>query len=319
MNKLRIFLVLAVSALMVSTASAQSVNDIIEKYNEGAQYLKSKQYDQSIAALKSAQELAQSSTEEEAIDLKDKVTSLLGLAYQNKGKQLAGSRQFDQALVEFGQAEGIFTELNDIRNLNMTNTLIAKTYEIKAATQHKEGDIAGAIVTSEEGLARNPNSTDLTLFLAKLKYTNGDTDGALALYQGLYDMAKRSSRYAKVGDAVDNALMANAAESAQEGKTDLAEQNITLVLTNDPTNEIAQMQRIQIYNAAKDYRSVIKYADEAIAAQQNPENKATLNFIAGAAYQVLEDNDNAVKHYNQVNVGRYVAQAKDIVNSLNKK
>lgn len=308
-----------ISVISVSTASAQKVNDIIAKYNEGVAFFKQKNYDKSIEVLNSAYDMTQSSEEEGAFDLGSKVEATLGSVYFNKGKRAAGAKNFDAALVDMKKALELFTSLNDIRNKNSVSGMISKVYEVKAVTMSKSGDYDGAIKACEDGLKDNPNATSLSLFSAKMKYEKGDIDGAFADYKNLYVFSKRSPRYAKVAEVVDSALLSNAANASKEKNTALAMKNIAVVLANDPKNAVAQMQRLQIYNAAKDYNSVVKYANEAIAAQTDANNKATLSFITGAAYQVLKNTDSAVKYYNQVNMGQYQSQAKTIVTSLTKK
>ena len=319
MNKLKSLLILLISVISVSTASAQKVNEIIAKYNEGVAFFKQKDYDKSIEVLKSAYDMSMSSEEEGAFDLGSKVETTLGSAYFNKGKKAAGAKNFDAALVDMKKALEIFTSLNDIRNKNQVKGMISKVYEVKAVTLSKAGDLGGAIKACEDGLKDNPNATSLSLFAAKMKYQKGDIDGAFADYNKLYAFSKRSSRYTKVAKAVNSALLSNAAQAAKDKNVAMAEKNIAVVLANNPTNSVAQMQRLQIYNAAKQYNLVVKYADEAIASQTEANNKATLSFITGAAYQVLKNNDSAVKYYKQVTMGQYQSQAKTIITSLTKK
>lgn len=316
--KLRSLLIAAGSLLVASTVSAQTLNEIATKFNEGVAAANSKNFNGSIKLLQEAYDMSKTSTEEGALDTGNKAYATLGTVYLNNGKMMASQKKFNEAVKEFAKAEEIFTALNDARNASQASALTAKVYEVNAGMLYKEGDLDNALIACQEGLARNPNATDLALLSAKIKYSKGDTAGALTDYTALYEFAKTSPRFAKVAEQVDNALLANAAEAAKTN-VDLAEENIALVLGNNPANEIAHMQRVQIYNAAKDYKSVVKFGDEAVEAQTNVNNKTTLNYIIAAAYQVLGENDNAVKYYNKVTTGQYAASAKQIVESLTKK
>lgn len=318
MSKLRFFLIAAASLMVASTVSAQTLNEIATKFNEGVAAANAKNFDSSAKLLQEAYDMSKTSTEEGAIDTGKKAYATLGTVLLNKGKMLASQKKFDEAVVELTKAEEVFTSLNDARNASQAGGLIGKVYEVKAGTLYQSGDIDNALIACQEALSRNPNATDVALLSAKIKYGKGDTAGALADYAALYEMAKSSPRFAKVAEQVDNALMVNAAEAAKTN-VDLAEENLTLVLGNNPKHEMAQMQRVQIYNAAKDYKSVVKYGDEAVAAQTNVDKKMTLNYMIGAAYQVLGENDNAVKYYNKVTSGQYAANAKQIAESLTKK
>lgn len=316
--KLRSLLIATASLLVASTVSAQTLNEIATKFNEGVAAANAKNFDGSAKLLQEAYDMSKTSTEEGALDTGKKAYAMLGPVYMNNGKMMASQKKFNEAVKEFTKAEEVFTALNDARNASQASGMIAKVYEVNAGILYKDGDLDNALIACQEGLARNPNATDLSLLCAKIKYGKGDTAGALADYAALYEFAKTSPRFEKVAGQVDNALLANAAEAAKTN-VDLAEENIAMVLANNPANEIAHMQRVQIYSAAKDYKSVVKYGDEAIEAQTNANNKITLNYIVGAAHQVLGDNDNAVKYYNKVTTGQYAASAKQIVESLTKK
>lgn len=318
MIKLKIFLIAAVSIFAASTVSAQTLNEIAAKYNEGLAAYNAKNFDGSVKLLQEAYDMSKTSEDPAAVDTGKKAYSTMGMVLLNTGKMYASQKKFDEAVAELAKSEDVFNALNDARNANQASTLISKVYEVKAVTLSKEGDLDNAIKACEAGLARNPNATDLSLFCAKMKYDKGDSAAAFADYTALYELAKSSPRFGQVAEQVNNALMANAAEAAKTN-VDLAEENISLVLANNPKNEMAQMQRIQIYNAAKDYKSVVKYGDEAIGAQTDANNKMTLNYMIGAAYQVLGENDNAIKYYNKVTTGQYAANAKQIVESLTKK
>ncbi|MEG2121873.1 MAG: hypothetical protein RRZ64_07440 [Rikenellaceae bacterium] len=318
MMKLRIFLIAAVSIMVASTVSAQSINDITTKLNEGMAAANARDFDKSIVLLGEAYDMSKTSTEEGALDIGKQAYAALGSVTLNSGKKAASTKDYDAAIKAFSKGGEIFTSLSDTANAKQAIALLSKVYELKAFSLNKAGDFDNALAACQEGLVNNPNSSLLLLLSANSKYSKGNTSEALADYAALYAFAKSAPQYAKIEGQVNNALLSNAAEVAKTN-VDLAEDNIALVLGNNPKNEIAHMQRVQIYNAAKDYKSVIKYGDEAVAAQTKLDNKMTLNYIIGAAYQVLLDNDNAVKYYNKVTSGQYAANAKQIVASLTKK
>lgn len=317
MMKLKSLLIATASLLVVSTVSAQTQNEIATKFNEGIAAANAKNFDGSIKLLQEAYDMSQTSTEDGALDTGKKAYAMLGAVYMNKGKMMASQKKFDESIKEFVKADEIFTVLNDALKASQAKSMIARVYEVNAGILYKGGDLDNALIACQEGLARNPNATNLSLLSAKIKYSKGDTAGAMTVYAALYEFAKTSPRFAKIADQVDSALLANAAEVAKTNIA-LAEENITMVLANNPAKEIAHMQRVQIYSAAKDYKSVVKFGDEAINAQLDANNKTTLNYIVGAAYQVLGNNDSAVKYYKKVTTGQYAASAKQIVTSLTK-
>ena len=91
---------------------------------------------------------------------------------------------------------------------------------------------------------------------------------------------------------------------------------------------LAEKIRLEAYNGKKDYVKVIELGDAAAAAQTTDEDRSSIYFVVGAAYNTLYNNSGnkneiyrtkAIATLQKVTAGDKVAAAKTALTSLTKK
>ena len=75
---------------------------------------------------------------------------------------------------------------------------------------------------------------------------------------------------------------------------------------------------IQSATNQQNWRRIIEFGDAAANAQTNEDNKSTIYFYLGAAYQNVENNAKAIESYRKVTSGPNLANARQQITNLSK-
>lgn len=316
-------LILLFFAIMATTVvSAQTLNDISVKMNEGGKMFNEKKYAQAIPLFKSTLDMIKKSDAEGTEAIEKQAKGLLADSYRFHAMTLAQGKKFDQAIAEFKLAVAAYDKAGNISGKRKAEGLISSCYASMAGDKIKAKDFQGASKICMLGLEANKMDTKLMFLDANCKEKMNKDAEAIAVYQKIMEIASKTPRLKADGnrakDMLINGQLAAAADLSKAGKTQDALVKIGNALKFAPKDPKAELMRIQIYSKAKDYASVIKFGPAAIAAQTVAAEKSNLYFMVGAAYVGINDNPNALINYKKVTTGANVAAAKAQIEAIAK-
>lgn len=316
MNKLKFLPILAVAIMGTVTLSAQSVNDVIAKYNEAAAQIGSKDYVSAIASLNKTVELgaAVEGAEETVLNAQ----KLIPTCYFQNGLALVRQKQLDESLAALGKAVETGELYGDTKTMRNANIVIAKVYTMKGADAFNNKDYATAASIFANGYAANSNDTSLGLNLAMSYCEMGDLVKGGEVYKQIMSLthSKYAEDVAKAKTDYSNYLLAAASTSAADSKFDDALGYTEQLIAVDSLNATALKLRVQLYNSKKDYAKVAALVDDAAAVQATPEEQSDLYYMKGAALSNIEKYADAIEAYKKVTAGTNVANAASQIKAL---
>lgn len=310
------------ATMATAVVSAQTLNDISVKMNEGGKLFNEKKYAQAIPLFKSTLDMIKKSDAEGTEAIEKQAKGLLADSYRFHAMTLAHGKKFDQAIAEFKLAIAAYDKAGNIAGKRKSEGFISSCYASMAGEKIKVKDFQGASQICMLGLEANKMDTKLMFLDANCKEQMNKDAEAIAMYQKIMDIASKTPRLkadgAKAKDMLINGQLSAASELSKKGKTQEALTKINNALKFAPKDPKAELMKIQIYSKAKDYASVIKFGPAAIAAQTIAAEKSTLYFMIGAAYVGINDNANALENYKKVTAGPNVAAAKAQITEITK-
>lgn len=305
----RIKLTLALAALMLGGAvAAQTTADVTAKYNEAAQLLSEKKFQEAAAAFEDVVKLGEAvgADAEETVENAKKV---LPTVCYNAGMLSAKNGQYDQAIALLDKA----AQYGDPMMQTKATKMSANVYMVMGNEEFNNKAYEKAIALYEKGYAEDPNNTKLALNLARSQAELGQLDKAAGTYQALIDLGKTHSKYqadaATAKTELANYLLVAAVEAAKANNVADVNKYVDMVIASDSTNATAQLLRVQTANNAKQYDLVIEYGDVAAETQTDPALKSDAYFLLGSAYENKGNKAKAIEAYKKVTAGKNVAAA----------
>lgn len=280
-----VILAFAVCAYCLSSAQATS-NEIIALYNEATTALTTpggnigdavKNYEKLIS-------MGMDSEDNQVITVVENAKKNLPVGYLKLATGCAKANKIDEA-IEFAKAGIDKAELyGNTQMKGKISGLISKLYQLKGGIAFNNKDYITAAQVFALGYAANPRNTDMGLNLAMSYCESGEFAKGVEVYNKI--IAMNPEKYAEaIATAKEKKELYTNNEIAklqQAGDNDgiiaLAEQ----VEASEPA--LAAKIRVQAYNNKKDYDKVIETAEAAAAAQVTDEDKSSVYFILGAAY-----------------------------------
>lgn len=307
---------LAAALLGVATLSAQSVNDVITKYNDAAAQIGNKDFDGALTNLKAAVDMGTSI--EGAEETVTNAQKLIPTCYFQSALSLIRQQKLDESLAQLSKAVETGELYGDTKTVRNANTVIAKVYTMKGANAFNNKDYATAASIFANGYAANPNDTKLALNLAMSYCEMGDLQKGGEVYSQILSLShsKYAEDVAKAQTDYTNYLLAAAAQDATTGKYDEALGYTQKIIEMDSVSAAAHKLRIQLYNSKKDYAKVAQYAADAAEVQATPEEKSELYYMQGAALSNMEKYPEAIEAYKKVTAGSNVANAASQIKAL---
>ncbi len=319
MNKIKIILA-AFAFVAAGTVSAQSLTDVNAKFTEAAAAMQAKDFDKAIPLFE--QVIDEGMDVEGAESLVAGAKKYLPQAVFVKGGMAFQQDKLDDALSNFTKASELAELYGEVGVLNNARSWIGKTVMKQGADAFNNKDYATAAAIFQKGYDANPNDTDVALNLA-LSYSElGEYAKGNEVYKSIIALEGQNSRFdeavATAKQQFTNYNMYRASESAQSknyADALAATEDVLAVIPNSPE---ATMLRLQTYNNMKDYNKVIETGDAAIAAQTDPVQQSSANFLIGAAYQNKENYAKATEYYKKVTAGPNADDAKAQITELAK-
>lgn len=313
---------LAVVILGAGAATAQDVNDVIDKYNAAAELYTAKNY---VAAIPALEETINAGLEvgADAAEIVANAQKLIPGAYYRVGGAYLQQKDYDEAIANFEKAAELGELYGDINTARNAAGWVAKTYTAMGADAFNSEDYAKAAEIFQKGYEADQTNTELALNLAKSYAELGENDPEAAakaaeVYSQIIGLTH--SKYAedveKAKDEYSYYVLrdANAANAAND--TQKAYELLDNFLAIDPANAKATLMYVQIATNKQQWDKVIEKGEAAAEAQTDDELKSEAYFLLGAAYQNKENKAKAIENYRKVTAGNKVATARQQISAL---
>lgn len=315
-------LLFATFALMAAAqATAQTVNEVIAKYNEAVGYIQNEQYGEAVKALESTISMGLDAGAD-ASSTVAQAQKILPNYYFRHGFSLCRSNRMEEGLAALESAMQYAELYQDAKTLANARKLTSQIYTSMGATAFNNKDWGKAIEIFSKGYKANPTDTELGLYLAESYAESGDYQNGLDIYRQIASLESRHSRYAepaaKAKQMIAYYQTHRAVEQAKAGNTDAAYELISDILSVDPTNSQAQLLRIQTAAQAQDWARIIEWGESAADAQSDETLRSDIYFLLGAAYQNTDNKAAAINAYRKVLTGSKAAEALKNITLLGK-
>ena len=311
--------------LAVGFASAQS--EVIAKFNEGATAIQNKNYASAITLFETVIDKGMDSEDPQVLNCVATAKKYLPTCYQSVGLSAASKKDYNKALEYLTKAANTAELYGNTTAKQKANTIIAKVYQVQGGEAFNAKDYATAAAVFEKGYAANPRNTEMALNLATSYCELGKYDEGMAIYDKICTMP--ADKYAAAIAKAENnkALYTNnrVASLQKAGDFDGVIAMADKLQATSPA--LAAKIRIEAYNGKKDYAKVIALCDTTIAAQTKDEDRSSIYFLVGAAYNAqynasgnkdINLRDKAISTLKKVTAGTSVAAAKAALADLEK-
>ena len=271
-----------VALLAVGFASAQG--EIVTKFNEGAEAVKNKDYNSAIALFETVIDKGVDSEDATVLNCVTTAKKYLPTCYQNVGLAAAGQKNYDKAIEYLTKAAEIAELYGNTTAKQKANMILAKVYQVQGGEAFNSKDFAAAATVFEKGYAANPRNTEMALNLATCYCELGKYEEGMEIFEKICQMPsdKYADAIAKANEKKAMYTNNKVAAFQQAGDFDGVIAMADKLQATSPA--LAEKIRIEAYNGKKDYAKVIALGETAVAAQTNEDDKSTIYFLIGAAY-----------------------------------
>lgn len=320
MSKLKLSLLFLVAICVASIASAQTAADVTAKFNEAAEKYNAKDFASAIPLFEETITMAEDADGDIDATLQNAQKFLI-TSYMSVGAASAKGGNFDDASESFKKAYDL-ADMTGSMMKNRAAQMVSNVYIAKGTSLSKAGSDAEAAEEFNKAYEFNNRDTKAALLAAKHYADAGNNEKGDEIYKSIIELGATHSKYAEAAQQASKAYANNYLVAASEAATakdyTTVTANLDKIAAVDPTNAQALMMRVQSANNFKKFDDVIKYGDDAVAAQTDNAAKSNLNFMIGAAYQTKENKTKAIEYYKQVTEGSSVDVAKSTIEALSK-
>lgn len=309
---------LFVSAIALLAAVSLSAQDLTTIYNDAAAAFSAKNF--AAAASGFEKVIDQGMDSEDAANLVATAKSTLPKCYFFMGGMAAQGKNFDEALKNFSKSAETAELYGDMAQVAKAKPWIAKIYQLQGADAFNSKDYSAAAQVFAKGYAADPRNMDMALNLAMSYCESGEYAKGMEVYEDIasLDNPKYAEAVAKANEMMalytNNEVAKLQAASDFDGIITMAD----ALLAKNPASALAQKVRLQAFANKKDYAKVIELGEEAAAAQVDAEDKSSMFYLLGAAYNAKEMKPQAIAAFQKVTAGATVENAKTALAELSK-
>jgi tetratricopeptide (TPR) repeat protein len=289
-------------------SNAQDINAVGEKFNEGIQFTKEKNYPSAIEAYQATIDMA-SQLGEEGAELKGKAEQAIASSYYNYGVSLYKSKDYTNAIKNFKIASEKSTAIGDQKTADASSTYIAGLYVGIGNSKFKKDDFENAIKDYKTALQYKPDYIKAYYSMGLVYKKQEDYDQMQQAFDKVLEMgAENDKTVVKTKDVAATTFLNAGAIDLQRMNYDEAIRHLELSTTYNPAESQAYYYMAVAYNGMKKW-------DEAIAACNMARDKgydveSDIFFQIGQASEGKGDSSAACEAYAQVTDGPNVDAAK---------
>lgn len=312
MKRIKRLGVMLVAAMTVGAASAQSVEDVKQKWQEAAELLQSKKLVEAIPVLEEVVKLG-AAAGPEATEVVSEAQKYLPTCYQQKGAELYKAQKFDEAIAAVTRAADLADMQGDMMMARKMGRMVSQLYMAQGVGSFNAKNYAKALESFQKGYEQDPDNVQLTYFMAKSYAELKELDKAVELYKQVIDKGTENSKFAQQAAAakadMENSLLVAISDAAKAGDIEKVQTFVALI----PESANANLLLIQTANNFKKYDVVIAKGADAYAVQTDEAQKSNVAYLIGVAYQNRGNNAKAAEWLRKVTAGPNVAAAKALL------
>jgi len=311
------FIVAALFAASVCVVSAQTADEAIAKFKEGAEKAQAKNFAGAAADYESA--LAIAKQVEGQDELISTINQQLPTVYLYQGVTAIKAKDFDTSISSLNKAKTIAKENGVMNVMKQASRYLSLAYQTQGADAFNAKDYKNALVAFEKGYAEDPTNVKLANLTAKSYAELGQIDKAAEIYNNTITKNEANTKYAaEVAAAKADLNQYLLVEGSKFATAKDLESLVALADGVGAKSEGVQLLTIQLANSLKKYDVVIARGENAAAIQTKPEDKSDVYLMLGAAYQNKDNVAKAIETLKKVTAGESVAQAKSLIAELSK-
>lgn len=312
--------------LAVGAASAQS--EIIDQFNKGVAAVNAKDYTNAIACFEDVIAKGMDSGDASVLSCMETAKKALPSCYQGMGIAAASQKNYEKATEYLTKAAEVAELYGNSTAMQKAKTILAKVYQAQGGDAYNNKDYATAAAVFEKGYAANPRNAEMALNLANSYCELGKFEEGMAIYEKICAMpADKYAEFIEKANKNKDLYTNNFVATLQKA----GDHNGIIAMADklqEKSPALAEKLRIDAYFSKRDYAKVIAMEETAVAAQTTDEDKCTIYFYVGAAYNAQYNasgnknevlREKAVATLKKVTVGPRVAAAKNALVELTKK
>lgn len=303
------------AVMMVSVASAQTVEEVGMKMKEAGELINAKKITEAIPVL---EQVIKMGTEvgADAVDITGQAQKLLPKLYLQQGVTQVQAKQMDAAIASLLKAENLADMQGDVMTVRQAGRFVSNIYMAQGIESFNAKDYTKALESFQKGMKQDPDNIQLAYFTAKSYAEMGRLDQAVELYKQVIAAGTANSKFEKQAtDAktdMNTYMLIAASEAAKAGNLDELQKYAEAI----PDNADAGLLVVQVANNQKKYDVVIAKGAEAYAVQTDPGKKSEVAYLLGVAYQNKSNNAKAAEWLRKVTAGSNVAAAKALLTEV---
>ncbi len=307
----RIITLLAVLFFAV-TVSAQSVEAVGQKYNEGIELVKSKNYSEAIPALKKTIELGEKAGDPAASMVESAKTALIS-SYLKYGITLYKKKNFEKAVSVLEEGKKVAEQYGDSKSAKKFGSVIPQVLYGYGNSFLKQKKYDEAIAQFDKAIEKKPTCVKAFFGKEAVYKEKGDYAKMMEYADKAAQLGNTSSKAAAVASKAKKmaylALYKAGGEELSKGNTSKAIKFFNDALKYGNGDADLYLNMAIAYNSAKNFTKGIESAKKALELKKEGDKNA-IYFVLAQAYEGKGDTANACKYYKMVKQGPNVDAAK---------
>jgi tetratricopeptide (TPR) repeat protein len=306
----KLFAVLVAVGLAAVMASAQSLNEAKEAFNNGVEAMETNKAE-ALAKFQAALEIANQCTEEEdAAEFIGTCKTAITGAMLSIAKEQINEDAYDEAVATLDQAKATAADFGQDEVIAEAEALIPNVYMRKGATLLKNKDFKGAAEAFKNVVSMKADDAQAYLLLGQAQMQAGIMDGAIEALTKANELGEAnaakllSSAYLREGQALLKAgKNLEAVEALEKSNSYVESANAYKLIANAYTKAGKSAKSIEAY---KKYLTV----------SPNAKDAADIMFTIAATAQKAGDKATATEYYKKLAGTKYAEQAEAQLKTL---
>ena len=312
------------SILLAATLSAQTLNDVINEFNEGVAKVNNQEYEASLEHFNQVLALAET-VGTEADEMKAKAEEQIPLAYYRQATLFLKRRQFDNAIPYLENTIAKAGEFNNNEeSADKASKYLLQSYMMEGQRHLKNESYAEALANFDKALAMDEDLYQAHQGKGMVFMAQDETDSMLEEF-ALAKEGALASNDTKTVQSINEVIDAHYNKIIQEEveMLDPEEPDYTYVeeacenaLSANPENPRALYHLAMVANKKIEYDSAIEYALKAIEFETDPVWMSAIYFELGQAYQNTVEYEKACEALQKVLEEPFLSRAEKKMESV---
>jgi len=310
--------------LIAGTLSAQTLTDVINKYNAGVESLNNQEYDAALDNFNQVLALAET-VGAEADDLKAQAETQIPSTYYRQATVFMKRKQYDNAIPLLEKTVEMAKQYNNNEDIrDKAAGYLPQLYMMQGNVEWKNKNYDEAIVYFDKVLAFDPNIYQACQGKGMVYLEQDKTEEMLKCFANAKKGAEAKNdtkTIDQINGVIDNYY--NKFITDEMASVDPEEADYTYVveacenaLAANPNNPRALYHMALVSNKNVEYDKAIEYAEKALQYEKEPVWISAINYELGSAYQNTADYDKACETLQKVVEEPFLSQAEKKMESI---